>query len=223
VSAFFYDYKNLQFQASDFNEFGSGVSNIPESEIYGIELEMTALFGDNFSVDLKLTALESEVTADYLALDNRLLIEDVFLADGVTPAKEEIHGATRDVAGFLQNLNGNELAKTPGVTSDITFLYETDLSSGDMFSTSLQWTYRGEFQQRVFGNAEVDTVDAYDIFNVTASYDLAEGIWGFDLVVLNILDDDGINSKMTDVFGVNETGYQYIPPRQVMARARYRF
>jgi hypothetical protein len=42
----------------------------------------------------------------------------------------------------------------------------------------------------------VDTVDAYDIFKVTVSYDLAEGIWGFDLVVLNILNDDGINSKI---------------------------
>jgi iron complex outermembrane receptor protein len=223
VSAFFYDYKNLQFQASDYNEFGSGVSNIPESEIYGIELEMTALLGENFSIDMKLTALESEVTADYFALDNRLLIEDVFLADGVTPAKEEIHGATRDVVGFLQNLKGNELAKTPGLTSDITFLYETDLSSGAMFSASVQWTYRGDFEQRVYNNPEVDSVDAYDIFNVTASYDLADGNWGFDLVVLNVLDDDGINSKMTDVFGVNETGYQYIPPRQMMARVRYSF
>jgi iron complex outermembrane receptor protein len=87
----------------------------------------------------------------------------------------------------------------------------------------VQWTYRGDFEQRVYNNPEVDSVDAYDIFNVTASYDLADGNWGFDLVVLNVLDDDGINSKMTDVFGVNETGYQYIPPRQMMARVRYSF
>jgi len=223
IAAFYYDYTNLQFQASDFNEFGSGVSNIPESEIYGVEFEMTALIGDHFSLDMKLAASESEVSGDYLALDNRLLIEDVFLADGVTPAKEEIHGADRDVARFLQNLNGNELAKTPSFTADITLAYEDQLQSGAYVYASVQYTYRGEFEQRVFNNQEVDPVDAYDLLNLTVSYDDPEDVWGVDLMVYNLLDEDAINSAMTDVFGVNETGFQYLPPRQVMARLRYRF
>lgn len=223
AAAFYYDYTNLQFQASDFNEFGSGVSNIPESEIYGVELELTALIGDRFSLDVKLAAMESEVSADYLALDNRLLIEDVFLADGVTPAKEEIHGANRDVARFLQNLNGNELAKTPGLTADITFSFEDDLQNGGYIIASLQYTYRGEFEQRVFNNAEVDMVDAYDLINFTVSYDNPDDVWGIDLMAYNLLDEDGINSAMTDVFGVNETGFQYVAPRQLMARFRYNF
>lgn len=223
VAAFYYDYTNLQFQASDFNEFGSGVSNIPESSIYGVEFEMTALIGDNFSMDVKLAAMESEVSADYLALDNRLLIEDVFLADGVTPAKEEIHGANRDVAGFLQNLNGNELAKTPGMTADLTLSYEDEFSDGGYVIASLQYTYRGSFQQRVFSNPEVDSVDAYDLVNFSVSYDEPDQVWGVDLMVYNLLDEDGINSAMTDVFGVNETGFQYVPPRQIMARFRYNF
>jgi iron complex outermembrane receptor protein len=223
AAAFYYDYTNLQFQASDFNEFGSGVSNIPESEIYGVELELTALIGDRFSLDVKLAAMESEVSADYMALDNRLLIEDVFLADGVTPAKEEIHGANRDVARFLQNLNGNELAKTPGLTADITFSFEDELQNGGYVIASLQYTYRGEFEQRVFNNAEVDMVDAYDLINFTVSYDNPDDVWGVDLMAYNLLDEDGINSAMTDVFGVNETGFQYIAPRQLLARFRYNF
>lgn len=223
VAAFYYDYTNLQFQASDFNEFGSGVSNIPESEIYGVELELTALIGDKFSLDVKLAAMESEVSADYLALDNRLLIEDVFLADGVTPAKEEIHGADRDVAGFLQNLNGNELAKTPGLTADVTLSYEDELQNGGYIIASVQYTYRGEFEQRVFNNPEVDMVDSYDLVNLTVSYDDPDDVWGVDLMAYNVLDEDGINSAMTDVFGVNETGFQYVAPRQLMARFRYNF
>jgi iron complex outermembrane receptor protein len=223
VAAFYYDYTNLQFQASDYNEFGSGVSNIPESEIYGVELELTALIGDRFSLDVKLAGMESEVSGDYLALDNRLLIEEVFLADGVTTAKEEIHGANRDVAQYLQNLNGNELAKTPGLTADITLGFEDQLSGGAYIGASLQYTYRGEFQQRVFSNPEVDTVDSYDLINLTVSYDNPDDVWGIDLIAYNLLDEDGINSAMTDVFGVNETGYQYVPPRQLMARFRYSF
>jgi iron complex outermembrane receptor protein len=223
VAAFYYDYTNLQFQASDFNEFGSGVSNIPESEIYGVELEMTALIGDRFSLDVKLASMESEVSADYLALDNRLLVEDVLLADGVTPAKEEIHGANRDVARFLQNLNGNELAKTPGLTADISLVFEEQMKDGGYIGASLQYTYRGEFEQRVFNNAEVDTVDSYDLINFTLSYDNSDEVWGVDLIAYNVFDEDGINSAMTDVFGVNETGFQFVAPRQLMARLRYNF
>lgn len=223
VAAFYYDYTNLQFQASDFNEFGSGVSNIPESEIYGIELEMTALIGDRFSLDVKLASMESEVSADYLALDNRLLIENVLLADGVTPAKEEIHGANRDVARFLQNLSGNELAKTPSLTADISLGFEDQLKDGAYVGASLQYTYRGEFEQRVFNNSEVDTVKAYDLINLSVSYDNPDEVWGVDLIAYNILDEDGINSAMTDVFGVNETGFQYVAPRQLIARFRYNF
>jgi iron complex outermembrane receptor protein len=223
VAAFYYDYTNLQFQASDFNEFGSGVSNIPESEIYGVELEFTALIGDRFSLDVKLASIESRVSADYLALDNRLLIEDVFLADGITPAKEEIHGANRDVDRFLQNLNGNELAKTPGLTADISLGFEDQMKDGSYIRAGIQYTYRGEFEQRVFNNPEVDNVDAYDLVNLTISYDNPDEIWGVDLIAFNLLDEDGVNSAMTDVFGVNETGFQLVPPRQLIARFRYNF
>jgi iron complex outermembrane receptor protein len=223
VAAFYYDYTNLQFQASDFNEFGSGVSNIPESEIYGVELEFTALIGDRFSLDVKLASIESRVSADYLALDNRLLIEDVFLADGITPAKEEIHGANRDVDRFLQNLNGNELAKTPGLTADISLGFEDQMKDGSYIRAGIQYTYRGEFEQRVFNNPEVDNVDAYDLVNLTMSYDNPDEIWGVDLIAFNLLDEDGVNSAMTDVFGVNETGFQLVPPRQLIARFRYNF
>jgi iron complex outermembrane receptor protein len=162
VAAFYYDYTNLQFQASDFNEFGSGVSNIPKSEIYGLEFEMTALLG-------------------------------------------------------------NELAKTPGLTADITLAYENQLSSGAYVVASLQYTHRGDFEQRVFNNPEVDDVDAYNLFNANVSYDSPDESWGADLMVYNITDQDGVNSSMTDVFGVNETGFQYIPPRMIMGRLRFAF
>ena len=147
----------------------------------------------------------------------------MFLADGVTPAKEEIHGANRDVARFLQDLNGNELAKTPGLTGDITLSYEDELDAGGSVGASVQYTYRGEFEQRVFNNPEVDDVGSYDIVNLRLSYDSDSAVWGIDLMALNVFDEDGINSSMTDVFGVNETGLQYEPPRQYTARVRYNF
>jgi len=145
------------------------------------------LLSDNFRFDLKAAALESEVSSDFLALDNRLLIEDVFLADGVTPAVEEIRGANRDVGAFLQNLNGNELAKTPGLTADLTLSYEDELESGAFVGASVQYTYRGSLEQRVFNNPEVDDIDSYDTVNLTLSYDTPGGKWGYDPYLKNQL------------------------------------
>ncbi|MGK0369808.1 MAG: iron complex outermembrane receptor protein [Glaciecola sp.] len=59
------------------------MANIPESEAYGVELELIALIGDRFSLDVKLTGIELEEWADYLTLGNRLLIEDVFIANSL--------------------------------------------------------------------------------------------------------------------------------------------
>ncbi|GIS33295.1 MAG: hypothetical protein Ct9H90mP4_12090 [Gammaproteobacteria bacterium] len=42
-------------------------------------------------------------------------------------------------------------------------------------------------------------------------------------MLLNATDEDGMNSAMTDVFGVAGTGIELIPPRQVMGRVSYEF
>ncbi|MAQ98902.1 MAG: hypothetical protein CMD50_06615, partial [Gammaproteobacteria bacterium] len=67
-------------------------------------------------------------------------------------------------------------------------------------------------------NPIVDAIDAYDILNLTASFDFVGDKWGLDLMILNATDEDGVNSSMTDVFGVAATGLELIPPRQFMAR-----
>ena len=40
ISAFSYDYENLQFQSTDPDVYRGGVANIPKSEMKGIELEL---------------------------------------------------------------------------------------------------------------------------------------------------------------------------------------
>ncbi|MAZ89940.1 MAG: TonB-dependent receptor [Cellvibrionaceae bacterium] len=208
VAAFYYEYDDLQFQATDPDLFEGGVANITESEIMGIELEMLALIGEHWTLDLKVSALETEITDDYEALDN------------VLPAFGD---TSLDRYNKRENIEGNELAKAPNLTADINLRYDTTLDNGSNFSGTVQYTYRGGFAQRVFDNPDVDRVDSYGIVNLTASLDLPGDQWGFDLMAMNVLDEDGVNSRMTDVFGVSATGEQYVAPRQYMARVRYSF
>jgi len=209
VSAFTYDYENLQFQSTDPDIYRGGVANIPESEMKGIELELIGLVSESLSFDLRVAYLDTEITSSYEALDN-LKAELYFFGE------EPIRYSLRE------NLRGNELAKSPELTANFGIEYITDTRYG-LLTTTAELIYRGDFQQRVFNNPIVDQVDSYSIVNFTASLDLTGDEWGIDLMLLNAGDKDGMNSSMTDVFGVAGTGIEYIPPRQIMGRVSYKF
>jgi iron complex outermembrane receptor protein len=70
VSAFMYDYENLQFQSTDPDVYRGGVANIPESEMSGVELELIGILSETLSMDLRISTLDTEITSDYEALDN---------------------------------------------------------------------------------------------------------------------------------------------------------
>jgi len=159
---------------------------------------------------MKVAALDSEIVADFEALDN-VKAQPFFFGEEVIRY------------GLRENVKGNELAKSPDLTADVSLRYETTFSSGTEFSGTVQYTHRGGFSQRIFNNPAVDSVDSYDVLSLVASFDFDGGAWGVDLMAMNALDEDGVNSRMTDVFGVSATGEEYIAPRQVMAKVRYNF
>ncbi|NHO66236.1 TonB-dependent receptor [Aestuariicella hydrocarbonica] len=210
LAAFFYEYSDMQFQGTDPDVFQGGVANIPDAEITGVELELLALLGEAWTLDVKLSAMDTEITSSYEALDN-VKAQPYFFGD------ELIRYDLRE------DVVGNELAKAPNLTADVTLSYETLLGDNMLFNSSLQYTYRGGFSQRIFNNAEVDRVGSYDVVNLVASLDLTSSGWGFDLMAMNLFDEEGVNSSMTDVFGVAATGVELIAPRQLMAKVRYEF
>ena len=209
IAVFSYDYENLQFQATDPIPYQGGVANIPESEMSGVEIEFTALATDNLTFDMNLGFIDSEVSSDFEVLDNVLAFQYFF-------GEEALRYDLRE------NVNGNELAKTPDFTADISITYETELSSGNSLTSVFQFVKRGEFMQRVNNNPSVDKVPAYQIFNMSVGLDFKNDL-SLDFILLNAGDEDGLNSAMTDVFGVAATGLEFIPPRQIMTRLSYKF
>ena len=209
VSAFTYEYENLQFQSTDPDIYRGGVANIPESEMKGLELELIGLVSESLSFDLRVAYVDTDISSSYEALVN--LQADLYFF-----GEEPIRYSLRE------NLQGNELAKSPELTANVGIEYTTDTAYG-LLTTTAELIYRGDFQQRVFNNSIVDQVDSYTITNFTASLDLPGDQWGIDLMLLNAGDKDGMNSSMTDVFGVAGTGIEYIPPRQIMGRVSYQF
>ena len=218
AAAFYYDYKNLQYQATDPEVFNGGVGNIPESEIFGAELEFSAFLSDSIILDARMAWLDTEITSDHLALDNvqSEASGNALLGQGFDLFSDEIQIAR---AEQIQNVNGNELAKTPSFTGNLSLNWTKELEAWGEMRSTLQYTYRGDFKHRIFNNADTDIVPSYDVLDlVVGFYPGAGESWHVELVAKNLTDEDGINARFTDVFGVGATGDELIGSRQLMVR-----
>ena len=222
TAAFYYDYEGLQYQATDPEVFEGGVGNIPESEIYGAELELSAFLSDSMILEVRAAWLNTEITSDHLALDN---VEsdkatNALLGQGIGLFSNEVQVAR---ASRIQNVKGNDLAKTPSFTGNLALNWNTDQSWGEMRG-SLQYTYRGDFKHRVFNNSQTDIVTSYDVLDlVLGFYPSSTESWHVEVIAKNLTDEDGINARFTDVFGVGATGDELIGPRQLMVRLSMNF
>ena len=204
LAIFDYSYDNLQIQATDPDVFRGGVVNIPESEVSGVELELTGILTDSLTLDANLSFLDTEITGSFVYLDN-------IDAEQYGFGQEDLRLAA------ATDIRGNELAKSPEYTADISLTHIADFPSGNTMTSTLQYIYRGEFFQRVANKTAQDFVPSYEIINLTFGIDFSDSM-GLDFVFANLTDEDGVNSTMTDVFGTAGTGVELIPPRQFFTR-----
>ena len=216
AAAFYYNYEGLQYQATDPEVFQGGVGNIPESEIFGAELELSAFLSESVILDVRVAWLDTEITGNHLALDNvqSEAAGNALIGQGFNLFSDDIQIAR---SAAVQNVNGNELAKTPKFTGNIALNWNTNINAGEL-NSSLQYTYRGEFKHRIFNNAVTDIVPSYDVIDLVVGFRPEGKSWSVELVAKNLTDEAGINARFTDVFGVGATGDELIGPRQFMAR-----
>ncbi|MEX2525050.1 MAG: TonB-dependent receptor [Gammaproteobacteria bacterium] len=211
VAAFFYQFDNAQLMGTDPDPFSGGVTNLPESESIGLEGEFTAFLTDNLRLEILASYLDTEITADAFQLDN-------VAAQSAGTFNEPGRAAQ------IQNLKGNELAKSPDVTLDITLRHALALGKYGTLNSAFQFKHRGEFFHRYFNDPVIDKVPSYSIFNLYLQYEPANQPWEASLSVYNLTDnDDAIQGQFTDAFGIGATVQSFVPPRQVIGRVKYRF
>ena len=223
AAGFYYDYRNLQYQATDPEVFEGGVGNLPGSEIYGMELELLGFISASLTLDARLAWLETEISESHLALDN---VRSDDATNALLPQCnfnlfcDDIQRAR---AAAILDVKGNELAKTPKFTADLTLRYHGRLGDWGGFEGSVQYIYRDGFQHRIFNNPRTDDVPGYDVVNLMLTVTPDAWPWRLDLMGMNLTDEDGINARFTDVFGVGATSDELIAPRQYMVRIGIEF
>ncbi len=83
--------------------------------------------------------------------------------------------------------------------------------------------HRGEYQYRVYNNPLVDTVPSYNVFNVSFDYYMPARNVSIGLGASNLFDEDGVNSRFSNPFGLLTTSEEFIPPQEVFAFFRLDF
>lgn len=220
TAAFYYDYSDYLFESSGIGRFNSGASNLPEAEIYGVEVEAQANLGSGWFLDANMTWMDSEITQGRDAID-RAEAENASIGLILAGASSDEINAAREATAV--DLTGNQLAKIPEFAANLRLSHEYKLANSALLRTSLSYTHRGDYFARVFNSVERDLVESYDLAHLNVSYAPAHGKWDVVLNIRNLFDSDAVASVHTDTFGIGITSAQYLAPRTVTIQMRYFF
>jgi len=215
ASVFYYDYDNYQFTQEDPIPFSGGTGNIPSVTIYGLETELSWQINHNLRFDGNLAMMDGNIEDDQFVLD---VIDFAnsgfgrFTATGV-----------EDRASLRRNIKNNEPPKLVDLTSRLTLTHHHAFGNGSVLTSRLDYIYRGEYQYRVYNHPEADSVPSYNTLGLFFGYDLAGLPLSLNLSATNLTDEDGVNSRFANPYGVHTISEEFIPPRELFATFRYTF
>lgn len=219
VAAFLYEYQNLQFMQEDPVPFAGGTGNIPSTDVYGIETEFNILLSPAWQLDGHLSWLDGEFTDDFWTLDVVDFREA--LAPGVGLFTQDGFD-TRLNLSQTTNLRGNTPPKLVDFTARLALTNTHDFTNATVTSR-FEYIYRGEYEARVFNNPLVDTVPSYDIVNLLLNVRHQNKQFNIGVGITNLFDEDGINSRFSNPFGLLTTSEELIPPREFFVTLGYNF
>jgi len=220
VAGFFYDYENLQFTQEDPVPFAGGTGNIPSTDVYGIETEFNWLLSDGWRLDGHVTWLDGEFKDDFFTFDV------VDFREGLAPGVGLFTGPGFDLRLMLDqttNLKGNTPPKLVEFAGRLALTNTRDFTGGSSLISRIEYVHRGEYEYRVYNNPLVDTVPSYDIVNLLFDYRFANVPISLGIGATNLFDEDGVNSRFSNPFGLLTTSEEFIPPQEVFATFRYDF
>ncbi|RJG52423.1 TonB-dependent receptor [Sphingobium terrigena] len=222
AAAFFYDYRNLQYQMEDPVPYQGGVANVPKTRIWGAEAEGSVQVTPSLTFDGNVTYLDGELIGDYITLDpsraHQATLDAAALGFGPFDAYTINLRATQ-----VRNTNGNKPPKLPKWQGTIGATHMLQLGSFGSLRTHAEVIYRGKFQYRIFNDGARDIVPHYTQVNANITLKPANSRFTLALTATNLFDEDGIASRYSNPFGSFTTSDMYIPPRQVIGSIKYEF
>ena len=232
LAAYYYKHKNFQFIETDPFPFVSGMDNVPEIEDYGLEIEANYTSPDKkLNIGGTLSLQTGEVSKTFRTLDSTLVqqLEGTAIKSFQNGVGACAFGGPfynpacwAAVLASAKDVKGNSPPAAPEVSGAINASYRFDSSFGT-FTPRVEVVHRGEQWARIF-NTTVDKVKAYTVVNGSLEF-LPSNNENFRVTLIgtNLFDEDGVNSRFIDPYGTFQISDQFIPPRQVMVTAAFKY
>ncbi len=163
ASTFYYDYKDKQLSvyfADPIYTTLSRLANIPDSEAYGLDAELTWRLSSSLTAMLAGTLLHTEVQ-NYSGID---------------------------VAGQPSDFDGAEFLYSPKRSGSVTLLYETPITHALGLSASINGHYQSKSQADLAGE-DTHKIDGYGVWNATLGIHTLDGHWDLSFWGNNLFDE----------------------------------
>jgi iron complex outermembrane receptor protein len=161
VSAYYYEYEDMQLRT--IRDLASVVENAGESEIKGIEVELTGRPSDALALSANFAFTDAEFT-------------DYFNDDPQIPGSD------------LEDLSGNSLPRSPEFTVNLTAAYTWYFAAGSL-TASADYYWADKVYFSAF-NREADSQDSYHRTGARLIFNNASDTWYVAAAVSNIEDDE---------------------------------
>ena len=218
VSAFYYDYKDLQISRiinrTSFNENS-------DAEIYGMESEFLWSPSTHWLLNANLSLLQTAIR-DYAAVDTRdptqgssdaTLLKDnsnasncvVFHNGAPAPDMPQLNSCANPVlndgapladpytvgTGVEAELDGNSLKNSPAATVGLGAQYTWFMRAVNI-STRVDYYWQDDMWGREFNRDPIDRIDAFDVWNAQATFESVDNGWYLRVYIKNITDSDAL-------------------------------
>ena len=162
AALFHYDYSD--FQVVQIIGLAAIITNVGDSSIDGLELEVSSNLNSHWSISAGITLLDSEY-------------DDFVNLDGLHAEK-----------GF-QQLRGNPLNKTPEEGVNLGIVYQTTFGDGSSLRLGAHAAYRSRTYFREFEERE-DSQGPYTVVDFNATWESCDGSWTSRLFARNLTDEE---------------------------------
>ena len=209
VSAFQYDYEDIQLSALDRSQAvpTTRVFNAGAARIEGVEVE--TLFRPSEEHDLTLTANLQYLNAEYTDFVSRCFV--------TSPCNLDTDG---DSIPDQQDRDGTPLANAPEWSVQLGIAYGRQISESLYFTSSVDAIYEDEYVTDA-DNESIGLQDSTWLLNASIGISAADESWQLDLIGKNLTDE--VKTNLRSRIPVSNLPYATTnPPRTFVVQFTYR-
>ncbi|NIM69474.1 MAG: TonB-dependent receptor, partial [Xanthomonadales bacterium] len=189
ASFFYYDYDDLQ--VGKVVQLNATIENAAQATIYGAEIELQTLVTDNFQIDLGISWLETEY--------------------------DEFTTGDKDLPGIPEvSLAGNDLPRSPNLTSSLSGLYTLPLAAGAALEFWGNWQFVDNQFFTPFNRPNFEQ-ESYDLLNASVTYRASEN-WDVAVYGHNLTDEEYFTNALES--GVPTAGVDRVVPQFFLGAPR---